>query len=280
METIEFESPTVNAKGEVIARTKCSAEQFTEDLGKGISLELIVIPAGSFQMGSLRNIGNADEQPQHFVTIKSFMLGKYLITQRQWKAVVGKLPPCRFKGDNLPVERVSWDEAQKFCQRLSKQTRRNYYLPSETQWEYACRSGTTTPFSFGETLTSDIANYNGEHIFKDEPRGSYFHSTSEGGKYPPNAFGVYDMHGNLMEWCADNWLWMIIQPPHEMEAPTKCKTIPTALHAADRGTIHPNFVAVWRGFGLRNLMLKSMLGFGWFARWNKTMKLYILKDSE
>ncbi len=206
METIEFESPTVNAKGEVIARTKCSAEQFTEDLGKGISLELIVIPAGSFQMGSLRNIGNADEQPQHFVTIKSFMLGKYLITQRQWKAVVGKLPPCRFKGDNLPVERVSWDEAQKFCQRLSKQTRRNYYLPSETQWEYACRSGTTTPFSFGETLTSDIANYNGEHIFKDEPRGSYFHSTSEGGKYPPNAFGVYDMHGNLMEWCADNWL--------------------------------------------------------------------------
>lgn len=206
METIEFESPTVNAKGEIIARTKYSAEQFTEDLGNSISLELIVIPAGSFQMGSPRNTGNADEHPQHFVTIKSFMLGKYLITQGQWKAIMGKLPPCRFKGDELLVERVSWNDAQKFCERLSKQTGKNYHLPSETQWEYACRAGTTTPFSFGETLTSDLANYNGEHIFKEEPRGVYFHSTSAGGKYPPNAFGVYDMHGNLMEWCADNWL--------------------------------------------------------------------------
>lgn len=206
MTMIEFETPTLNEKGQVVARTKHSAEQLIEDLSNGISLEMIVIPSGSFQMGSPHNIGNADEHPQHFVTIKTFMLGKYLITQGQWKAVMGKLPPCRFKGDNLPVERVSWDNAQKFCQRLSKQTGRHYHLPSETQWEYACRAGTTTPFSFGETLTSDIANYNGEHIFKDEPRGVYFHSTSQGGKYPPNAFGVYDMHGNLMEWCADNWI--------------------------------------------------------------------------
>lgn len=206
MTTIEFETPTLNAQGQVIAQTKHSAEQFTEDLGKGISLEMIIIPPGSFQMGSRPSDGSADEHPQHFVTIKSFMLGKYLITQGQWKAVLGKLPPCRFKGDNLPVERVSWNDAQKFCQRLSKQTGRHYHLPSETQWEYACRAGTSTPFSFGETLTSDFANYNGEHIFKDEPRGLYFHSTSEGGKYPPNAFGVYDMHGNLMEWCADNWI--------------------------------------------------------------------------
>jgi formylglycine-generating enzyme required for sulfatase activity len=206
MKSVEFETPTVNEKGQVIARTKHSAEQFTEDLGKGFSLELIVIPAGSFQMGSRHNEGNTDEHPQHFVTIKSFLMGKYLITQGQWKVVMGKLPPCRFKGDNLPVERVSWNDAQKFCQRLSQQTGRDCHLPSETQWEYACRAWTVTPFSFGETLTSDFANYNGEHIFRDEPRGIYFHSTSEGGKYPPNAFGVYDMHGNLMEWCADNWL--------------------------------------------------------------------------
>ena len=206
METIEFESPTINAKGEIIARTRHSAEQFTEDLGNGISLELIVIHRGSFQMGSPRNTGNPDEHPQHFVTIKSFLLGKYLVTQRQWKAVMGKLPPCRFKREDLPVERVAWDDAQKFCKRLSQKTGRNYRLPSETQWEYACRAGTAAPFSFGETLTSDFANYNGEHIFKDEPGGLYFHSTSEGGKYPPNAFGVYDMHGNLMEWCADNWI--------------------------------------------------------------------------
>jgi formylglycine-generating enzyme required for sulfatase activity len=203
---IEFETPTVNKKGQVIARTHCSAEQFTEDLGKGILLDMIVIPSGSFQMGSRHNEGNPDEHPQHFVTIKSFMMGKFLITQGQWKAVLQKLPPCRFKGEDLPVERVSWEDAQKFCKQLSKKMGRNYHLPSETQWEYACRAGTTTPFSFGETLTTDIANFNGEHIFKDEPRGIYFHSTSEGGKFPPNAFGLYDMHGNLMEWCADNWL--------------------------------------------------------------------------
>ena len=203
---IEYETPTLNGKGEIIARTHHTAEQFTEDLGKDISLEMIVLPAGSFQMGSPHNTGNPDEHPQHFVMIKSFMLGKFLITQGQWKAVIGKLPLCRFKGDNLPVERISWDEAQNFCQRLSQKTGRNYHLSSETQWEYACRSGTTTPFSFGETLTSDIANFNGEHIFSREPRGIYFHSTSEGGKFPPNAFGLNDMHGNLWEWCADNWL--------------------------------------------------------------------------
>lgn len=206
LQTIEFETPTLNEKGEVIARTRHSAEQFTEDLGNGISLEMLMIPAGAFQMGSPPRQGNTDEHPQHFVMIKSFMMGKYLVTQAQWKAVMGKLPPCRFKGDNLPVERVSWNDSQKFCQRLSKQTGRSYHLPSETQWEYACRAGTTSPFSFGETLTTDLANFNGEHIFASEPRGYYFHSTSEGGKFPPNAFGLYDMHGNLWEWCADNWL--------------------------------------------------------------------------
>jgi formylglycine-generating enzyme required for sulfatase activity len=206
MTRVEFESPTVDEKGEIIASTRHSTEQFTEDPGNGIQLDMLIIPAGMFKMGSPLHQGNIEEQPQHFVTIKSFMMGKFLITQGQWKAVMGKLPPCRFKGDHLPVERVSWEDTQKFCQRLSKQTGRNYHLPSESQWEYACRAGTSTPFSFGETLTSDIANFNGEHIFKREPRGIYFHSTSEGGKFPLNAFGLYDMHGNLWEWCADNWL--------------------------------------------------------------------------
>jgi len=202
----EFETPTVNEKGEIIVRTHYAVEQFTEDLGNGISLDMVIIPAGSYQMGSRQFEGNPDEHPQHFLTIKSFMMARCLITQVQWKAIMKKLPLCRFKGDNLPVERISWQDAYKFCAMLSQKTGRNYRLPSETQWEYACRAGTSTPFSFSETLTSDLANYNAEHTFKDEPRGVYFHSTNEGGKYPPNAFGLYDMHGNLMEWCADNWI--------------------------------------------------------------------------
>jgi formylglycine-generating enzyme required for sulfatase activity len=206
MESVQFETPTIDEKGQVIAQTRHRANHFTENLGNGVCLDMLVIPWGAFQMGSPHLFGDPDEHPQHFVTIKSFMAGKFLVTQRQWKVISGKLPACRFKGDNLPVERVSWNEAQKFCQRLSKTTGRNYQLPSETQWEYACRAGTVTPFSFGETLTVELANFNGEHTFRDEPRGFYRHVTTEGGTFPPNAFGLYDMHGNLWEWCADNWL--------------------------------------------------------------------------
>lgn len=206
MQTIEFETPTLNENGEIIRWTRCVAEQFTEELGSNVILDTLLIPAGVFQMGSAPRSGNPDEQPQHLVTIRSFMMSKFLVTQEQWKAIMAKLPPCRFKGDNLPVERVSWQDAQTFCQRLSKKTKRNYQLPSETQWEYACRAGTATPFSFGETVTTEIANFNGEHRFRNEPRGVYGHVTTAGGTFPPNAFGLYDMHGNLWEWCADNWL--------------------------------------------------------------------------
>jgi formylglycine-generating enzyme required for sulfatase activity len=206
MQIIEFETPTLNNKGEVITMTRHQAEQFTEELGRDVSLDMLIVPSGIFQMGSARHLGHADEEPRHLVTIKSFMMSKYLITQGQWKSILGKLPPCRFKGDPLPVERVSWRDVRVFCERLTKKLSGNYQLPSETQWEYACRAGTTTPFSFGETLTVDVANFNGEHTFRDEPRGVYFHLTTTGGKFPPNAFGLHDMHGNLWEWCADSWL--------------------------------------------------------------------------
>ncbi|MGZ9224045.1 MAG: formylglycine-generating enzyme family protein [Anaerolineales bacterium] len=206
LQTIEFETPALNEKGEIIAQARHSARQFTEDLGDDVSLDMLVIPPGIFQMGSPRHLGNKDEQPQHLVTITSFMMSRYLIAQEQWKAIMKKLPPCRFKGEDLPVERVSWNDAHKFCKRLSKRTGRNYRLPSETQWEYACRAETNTPFSFGETITTAVANFNGEHTYLKEPHGLYRHTTTEGGTFPPNAFGLYDMHGNLWEWCADNWL--------------------------------------------------------------------------
>ena len=206
MNTIEFKTPTLNEIGEIIQWTSHTSTQFTEYLNNEVHLDMIVIPRGFYQMGSPHRIGNSDEKPQHFVTIDSFRMSKFLITQGQWKAILRKLPACRFKGDRLPLERVSWEAAQRFCRQLSKQTGRNYHLPSETQWEYACRAGTGTPFSFGETLTVAVANFNGEHTFREEPRGFYRHVTTEGGTFPPNLFGLYDMHGNLWEWCADNWL--------------------------------------------------------------------------
>lgn len=180
--------------------------QFTEKLDGGIDLDLLFIPGGSFRMGSPPHQGNPDERPQHLIIIKPFMMSKFLITQGQWKAILRKLPPCRFKSDQLPVERVSWEDAQFFCKHLAKKTGHKYRLPTEAQWEYACRAGTGTPFSFGETLTVEVANFNGEHVYRAEIRGFYRHVTTEGGTFPPNAFGLYDMHGNLWEWCADNWL--------------------------------------------------------------------------
>lgn len=206
MQTIDFKTPTLNEQGEILQWTDHSARQFTDALDSSVDLEMIVIPQGMVQMGSSRLTGGPDERPQHLVHLKSFMMSKFLITQAQWKTIMRKLPPCRFKGDQLPVDRVSWKDAQLFCKRLSEKTGHSYHLPSEAQWEYACRAGTDTLFSFGETLTVDVANFNGEHTFREEPRGYYRHVTTAGGTFPPNAFGLYDMHGNLWEWCEDTWL--------------------------------------------------------------------------
>ncbi len=110
-----------------------------------------------------------------------------------------------FKGDNCPVERVSWNDATEFCKRLSAKTGREYKLPSEAQWEYACRAGTKTPFHFGETITPELANYNGNYTYNGSPQGKYCQKTTEVGSFPANVWGLYDMHGNVFEWCLDDY---------------------------------------------------------------------------
>jgi formylglycine-generating enzyme required for sulfatase activity len=169
---------------------------FTEELGNGVSLEMIFIPKGTFQMGSPKGQGYDSEWPQHPVTVSSFFIGQYPVTQSQWQAVMGN-NPSRFKGENNPVEQVSWEEAVNFCQKLSQQTGKAYRLPSEAEWEYAARAGTTTQYSFGddEGLLEQYAWYNKNSQNRSHPVG----------ERKPNDWGLYDLHGNVWEWCQDKW---------------------------------------------------------------------------
>lgn len=188
-----------------VASTPLTANQsFQEMLINNVGLDMVYIPGGSFRMGSPEDEeGRYDnEGPQHKVTVQPFYLGKYPVTQAQWRAVATlsqmdrklNLSPSYFESDDCPVEGVSWDDAIEFCNMLSLYSRKEYRLPSEAEWEYACRAGTTTPFSFGNTLTKDQANF-------DRTIGK----TTPVGQYPANAFGLYDMHGNVLEWCEDSW---------------------------------------------------------------------------
>jgi formylglycine-generating enzyme required for sulfatase activity len=201
---LTFATLRLDEAGVVIGRSVCQAQAWVEDLGDGVTLELVTVPAGSYNMGSLRG-PDAGEQPAHRVTVPAFRLGRGSVTQGQWRAVMGKTPHCRFTGSELPVDSISWQAAERFCARLSVRTGRAYRLPSEAQWEYACRAGTAGPFSWGETITTGAANYNGQFVFRAESTGHYRHATTEAGHFPPNPFGLFDMHGNVWEWCADHW---------------------------------------------------------------------------
>jgi formylglycine-generating enzyme required for sulfatase activity len=189
-----FESVTVNDRGEVIGWQPGEAQQWVEPLGNGVVLEMVSIAGGSFLMGSPRDEEEHrdNESPQHRVTIAPFWMGKYPVTRLQYHAVMGRSSAFQEDGMNHPVERVSWENAIAFCEKLTQITKRTYRLPSEAEWEYACRAGTTTPFYCGQAITTDLANC-------DEG------ATTAVGSFPPNAFGLFDMHGNIWEWCADHW---------------------------------------------------------------------------
>ena len=206
LSSFEYEVVSVDDAGDISNRKQEQAKFLSEDLDSSTTLEMVLISGGTFTMGSPSNElkRDDDEGPQHEVTIPAFYLGKYQVTQAQWEAIMGS-NPSNFTGANLPVERVSWNEAVEFCQKLSQKSGKDYRLPSEAEWEYACRAGTTTPFYFGETVTPKLVNYDGNYTYGSAPKGKYKEQTTDVGSFPPNAFGLYDMHGNVWEWCQDTW---------------------------------------------------------------------------
>ena len=201
-----------------LRRTPATTRYYTEaleNLGEALPLQMLLIPAGTFLMGSPEDEpAREDDESQHEVAVPPFFLGRYPVTQAQWQVVATMQQvnlelnptPSRFEGDNLPVEQVTWYEAVEFCDRLAQQTGRPHRLPTEAEWEYACRANTTTPFHFGKTLTTEVSNYHGKNTYADGPEGEYRETTTPVDKFEiANAFGLSDMHGNVLEWCQDHY---------------------------------------------------------------------------
>ena len=192
-------------------------------------------------------------------------MGKYPVTQAEWQNIMEN-NPSRFQGERRPVECVSWNDAQEFLQKLNatvgtgSEPAPTFRLPSEAGWEYACRAGTTTPFSFGETISTDQANYNGNHVYGTGKQGIYRQQTTDVGSFPPNAFGLCDMHGNVREWCQDSYMSYNETPPddsaYNVSEDKKAKVLrggswynrPSHVRSANRCRLQPDDRGVNIGF--------------------------------
>jgi formylglycine-generating enzyme required for sulfatase activity len=176
-------------------------KNFTNSMG----MKFVWIPPGSFMMGSPKEEKERrDDETQHKVTLtKGFYMGVFIVTQEQWQAIMGN-NPSNFKGEkNLPVEQVSWEDCQEFIKKVRDMDKKPYRLPSEAEWEYACRAGTKTPFWFGDTISTDQANYNGNFTLGNGKKGKHREKTTPVGSFPANAWGLCDMQGNVWQWCQD-----------------------------------------------------------------------------
>jgi formylglycine-generating enzyme required for sulfatase activity len=219
LELFNFKVATLVKSGNTwdMQKSNGHAYGYVEQIDENVILEMMLIPEGEFLMGTSPNSEperSDREGPQHRVSVPSFFMAKHPVTQAQWRSVAAMpqvdreldLDPSSYKGDTRPVENVSWEDAIEFCERLSKETKRVYRLPSEAEWEYACRAGTTTPFNFGGTISPELANYSSITAYADGPTGENIGETTPIDFFDvANAWGLSDMHGNVMEWCEDHW---------------------------------------------------------------------------
>lgn len=208
LQTYQFETVTINldSTNSTVNHEQKDSKYFSIDLGNNINLDMVYIPEGSFIMGSSEEEEgrNKDEAPLHEVKITPFFMSKYPITQAQYTIIMGNNPSF-FPGENKPVENVSWFDCVEFCQKLSKLTKKQFRLPNEAEWEYSCRGGTVTPFYTGETINTDFANYQGKFAYGKGKSGICRQQTTDVDTFPPNPYGLYDLHGNVWEWCSDIW---------------------------------------------------------------------------